>query len=192
MCRLMRRRPARAPEATARSPGVSRVPVRVARPPLVADLTNEIDNAPTTRTPGCIATAHDRRDATLVTLRRLLHDGAQGPSRFSDAAVAKVEELQAANMDEVGTAAVRRARHNRGDVVSAVDVEEADRAVRAGSSARRAWTEAFGGVLAGAGTGTFVQIATQQHPAVLGLSICAGLAAGGLVTMTAALFGRRR
>lgn len=94
-------------------------------------------------------------------------------------------ELQA-EYEDVGLEAIRQARRNGSDFVSAVDIESADRTIRA-RGRRTAWAEALGGILAGAGTGTFLQVAVETNPSILGLSIAAILAAIGLIVTTAAL-----
>jgi hypothetical protein len=112
------------------------------------------------------------------------------PTDFSDASVVTLLDLQAQYVEDVGIEAIRHARRHDADVVSAADVEEGDRAVRAGGRGR-AYLEAFGGITAGAGVGTFLQIAVETDPSALGLSISAVIAAVGLVVTSAGLFGRR-
>ena len=112
------------------------------------------------------------------------------PADFSEPSVATLLELQARYVEDVGIEAIRQARRNAADVVSAADVEHGDGVVRAGRRGR-AYLEAFGGILAGAGTGTFLQIAVDSDPSALGLSVAAGIAAVGLVITSAGLFGRR-
>lgn len=111
------------------------------------------------------------------------------PVAFSDSSVATLLGLQARYVEEVGTEAIRRARRNGADGVSAVDVEHGDSVVRAGGE-RRAYLEVFGGIVTGAGSGTFVQLAVEKNPSALGLSIAAVLTAVGLVVTSAGLFGR--
>jgi hypothetical protein len=116
--------------------------------------------------------------------------GNDHPAEFSPASLERLAELHAAYVEEVGSAAIRQARRNGGDVVSVVDIESGDRAVR--SEARhKTWAESIGGILAGAGIGTFIQVALEAHPSTLGLSLSASMAAIGLVTMTAAHFARQ-
>jgi hypothetical protein len=112
------------------------------------------------------------------------------PADFSDPSIATLLELQARYVEDVGIEAIRHARRNDADVVSAADVEHGDSVVRAGGR-RRAYLEAFGGILAGAGSGTFLQLAVDQSPSPLGLSIAAVITAVGLVVTSAGLFGRR-
>lgn len=112
------------------------------------------------------------------------------PSDFSAASLAALFDLQAEYVEDVGLEAIRQARRNGADFVSAVDVEHGDRAIRSGGRGR-AWMEALGGVLAGAGTGTFLQLAVEDDPSALGLSVAAVIAGVGLVTTTAGLFARR-
>lgn len=113
------------------------------------------------------------------------------PTDFSSPSVATMLELQAEYLEDVGLEAIRQARRNRADMVSAADVEHGDQAVRAGSRGR-AWLEAIGGILAGAGTGTFLQLAVEKDPSTLGLSVAAVIAAVGLAVTSAGLFGARR
>jgi hypothetical protein len=104
--------------------------------------------------------------------------------------VAKLLELQAEFVEDLGVEAIRAARRHDADLVSAADVTRAEAAVR-GAATRTGRMEAFGGVLAGAGVGTFLQLAVEDDPSILGLSIAAVIAAIGLVVLAAALFGRR-
>lgn len=124
-------------------------------------------------------------DAMTTALARKEH-----PSDFSDHSLATLFDLQAEYVADVGLAAIREAQRQGTDVVSSVDVEHGDRVVRSGGRGK-AWIEALGGVFAGAGTGTFLQIALEEHPSTVGLSVAALIAAVGLVATTAALFGRR-
>lgn len=124
-------------------------------------------------------------DTLTTALTRKEH-----PSDFSDHSLATLFDLQAEYVGDVGLAAIREAQRRGTDVVSAVDVEHGDRVVRSGGRGK-AWIEALGGVFAGAGTGTFLQIALEEHPSTVGLSVAALVAAVGLVATTAALFGRR-
>jgi hypothetical protein len=97
-----------------------------------------------------------------------------------------VLKLQLDYVEEVGSEAIRLANRNRCDVVSANDFEQADQTVR-GSSSGRAWFEALGGIFAGAGIGTFLQIAVGSNPSVVGLSISGAVALMGFTTVAAAL-----
>jgi hypothetical protein len=117
--------------------------------------------------------------------------GNDHPAEFSPASLERLAELHAAYVEEVGSAAIRQAQRNGVDVVSVVDIESGDRAVRS-EARRKTWAESIGGILAGAGIGTFIQVALEAHPSTLGLSLSASMAAIGLVTMTAAHFGRQR
>jgi hypothetical protein len=115
----------------------------------------------------------------------------EDPTAFSEDSQARLWDLLGEYAKEIGLVAIRRARRNGSDVVSAVDIEGGDRAVRSDGRGR-AWPVAFGGVLSGAGIGTFLTVAIETHPSILGLSISAIIAAAGLITMTAGLFGRER
>jgi hypothetical protein len=131
-------------------------------------------------------------EAVTTAMRRLDEELGHEPypAEFSEASLARLFELVRQFVEEAGSAAIRQARRNNCDVVSSVDVECGDRAVRSGGR-RRGWQEAIGGVLAGAGAGTFLQVTIESHPSVLGLSVSAVVAAVGLVMTTAALFGRQ-
>jgi len=128
-----------------------------------------------------------RLDRALRTLNEALHGG--GARDFSDEALALVLKLQLDYVEEVGSEAIRLANRNRCDVVSANDFEQADQTVR-GSPNGRAWFEALGGIFAGAGIGTFLQIAVDTNPSVVGLSISGIVALGGFTTVAAALARR--
>lgn len=135
----------------------------------------------------------ERADPSLSEAMRALDDTLarkSKPSDFSDASLATLLDLQAAYVEDVGIEAIREARRHRADLVSASDIEHADHEIRAGGRGR-AWFEAFGGILAGAGTGTFLQLVSESDPSATGLSIAAVIAAVGLVTTTAGLVGRR-
>lgn len=110
---------------------------------------------------------------------------------FSDEALATLLKLQLDYVEEVGGEAIRLANRNQADVVSAADLEGADRTVRP-TTQGKAWLEAIGGILAGAGTGTFLQIAVTKNPSVLGLSISAIVAVVGFSVVAATLFSRVR
>jgi len=125
-------------------------------------------------------------EALNETLRR------RGQARdFSDEALAVVLKLQLDYIEEVGSEAIRLANRNQADVVSAANLEQADRTIRASTSGR-AWLEALGGILAGAGVGTFLQLAVASNPSTLGLSISAVIGAVGLMIVAAALVSQRR
>src|SRR4051812_28869272 len=74
------------------------------------------------------------------------------PSDLTDEAVAKLLDLNAGYLDDVAVEAIRLARDNRSDVVSANDVDEADRLLRKRTHFRRTVVmNTIGGLLAGAG-----------------------------------------
>ena len=125
-----------------------------------------------------------RLERTLRTLNETLHRG--GARDFSDEALASVLKLQLDYVEEVGSEAIRLANRNHCDVVSANDFEQADQTVR-GSPAGRAWFEALGGIFAGAGIGTFLQIAVDSNPSIVGLAISGVVALAGFTTVAAAL-----
>jgi len=111
------------------------------------------------------------------------------PADFSDRSLATLFELQAEYVEDVGLEAIRQARRNGADVVSATDIERGDEAVRTGGR-WRGWGEAVGGIFAGAGIGTFLTIAVETHPSTVGLGVTGAFAAVGLV-VTAASLARR-
>jgi hypothetical protein len=129
-------------------------------------------------------------EKALEALNETLHRRGQAHD-FSDEALAVVLKLQLDYIEEIGTEAIRLANRNQADVVSAADLERADRTVRAATSGR-AWLEALGGILAGAGVGTFLQLAVADNPSTLGLSISATIGAVGLMVVAAALVSQRR
>jgi len=109
---------------------------------------------------------------------------------FSDEGLAVLLKLQLEYIEELGAEAIRRANRNRCDVVSANDLETADQSVRS-STYGRAWLEAIGGIFAGAGIGTFLQIAVDSNPSVLGLTISGVVALAGFTTVAASLARQR-
>lgn len=133
-------------------------------------------------------------DPSLERALKRLNDGlrSNGSARdFSDEGLAMLLKLQLDYVEEVGAEAIRLANRNQADVVSAADFERADHAVRPSTSGR-AWLEALGGIFAGAGTGTFLQIAVASEPSILGLSISAVVGAAGFTVVAATLFSRTR
>jgi hypothetical protein len=136
------------------------------------------------------AIAHDPSLRRSVEVLRATLTRKDLPRDFSDESLARMLELQADYVEELGIDAIRRARRNKADVVSAEDFEQADRSIRAAARGR-AWIEALGGIFAGAGTGTFLQIAVEDNPSTVGLSVAAIVGLIGFVVTTAALAWRR-
>jgi len=127
-------------------------------------------------------------DRALQTLNETLSRGRA--SEFSAESLAVLLKLQVEYIEEIGNEAIRLANRNRCDVVSANDFERADETVRS-STYGRGWLEALGGIFAGAGIGTFLQIAVDRNPSVLGLSISGAVALIGFTTVAAALARQR-
>ena len=127
-------------------------------------------------------------DRALQTLNETLRRGRA--QEFSDEGLAVLLKLQVDYIEEIGNEAIRLANRNRCDVVSANDFERADQTVRS-SNYGRGWPEALGGIFAGAGIGTFLQIAVDSHPSVLGLSISGVVALAGFTTVAASLARQR-
>lgn len=127
-------------------------------------------------------------DRALRVLSDILERGRA--KEFSDDALAVLLKLQLEYIEELGGEAIRRANRNRCDVVSANDLEGADQSVRS-SSYGRAWFEAIGGIFAGAGIGTFLQLALGGDPPTIGLAVSGIVALLGFTTVAAALARQR-
>jgi F0F1-type ATP synthase assembly protein I len=131
-------------------------------------------------------------DPSLDRAMRVLSDVLERgrAKEFSDEALAVLLKLQLDYIEELGGEAIRRANRNRCDVVSANDLEGADQSVRS-STYGRAWLEAIGGIFAGAGIGTFLQLAVDSNPPTIGLAISGVVALIGFTTVGAALARQR-
>jgi hypothetical protein len=127
-------------------------------------------------------------DRALRVLGEILKRGRA--KEFSDEGLAVLLKLQLEYIEELGSEAIRRANRNRCDVVSANDLEGADQSIR-NSTYGRAWFEAIGGIFAGAGIGTFLQLAVGDNPPTVGLAISGAVALVGFTTVAAALARQR-
>lgn len=130
-------------------------------------------------------------DQTLRSLDAALQTG-RPPRDFSDESLGALLERQSEYVEELGTEAIRIARRAKADVVSAVDVDQADQLVRSAERTKRGRAvETFGGILLGGGLGQlYAQIALADEATTLGWVVAAASAALGLVLLTFA-FARR-
>lgn len=119
-------------------------------------------------------------------------DADGSPGGFSDESLGVLLERQSEYVEELGLEAIRLARRSRADIVSAIDVEKADEAVRSNEGARRGRVyESVGGVLLGGGLGQlYAQIALADDATTVGWVVAALSGVLGLVLMTY-VFARR-
>ena len=134
---------------------------------------------------GVELTSPDDDQPSLVTLRAALDRG-KVPEDFSDASLQRLSQLQSEYAIALGAEAVRRARLNSSDYVSAVDVETASRALMS-DGRRRSLMEAIGGVMAGAGWSTFLALVFAEHPPIIGVAVAAVAGAIGLTVLAVSL-----
>src|SRR3954454_19288757 len=106
---------------------------------------------------------------TMTSLQAALQTG-RPPRDFSDESVGVLLERQSEYVEELGLEAIRVARRAGADVVSAVDVQQADQLVRSAKRVkRRRALEMIGGLLAGAGLGLLgTQIAYGDQATTVG------------------------
>lgn len=152
----------------------------------------EGQQAPSQKSPSTDGAKESSIDSSLDRALRVLGDVLERgrAKEFSDEALAVLLKLQLDYIEELGSEAIRRANRNRCDVVSANDLEGADQSVR-NSTYGRAWLEAIGGIFAGAGIGTFLQLAVGNDPPTVGLAISGAVALIGFTTVGAALARQR-
>lgn len=93
-----------------------------------------------------------------------LWTGRPSPTQFSDEARARLQVLHLQYLDDLANGARRIARRNRSDVISASDVEAADRILQ-NQPRRLLWTVfgTVGGILAGAGSSQFLTVVSQDQ-----------------------------
>jgi histone H3/H4 len=112
-------------------------------------------------------------------------------SSFSSHAVEALADRQEAYIEEVGQEAIRIARRNRADLVSAADVEAADQKLHKGSSSRLGLLDVLGGAIFGAGLSEFAAVMTTPHPGHLGIALSCGGMVIGLVGIAYGRSSRR-
>lgn len=94
------------------------------------------------------------------------------PRGFSREARDLLYERQKEFVEELAVGAIRRARHDRADVVSADDVAVVDAALRGGSLSRRApWLEPVGGLFGGVGLSEFIDVLGDDDPGALAMAL---------------------
>lgn len=126
-------------------------------------------------------------DATLEGTVASLQGALVGrPRDFSPEAVGVLLERQSEYVEELGLEAIRLARRNRSDVVSAADVERGDEIVRSAAHTRTGRIlETGGGVLLGGGLGQlYAQIALGDDATTVGWIVAIASAVVGLVLLT--------
>lgn len=128
---------------------------------------------------------------TLASLQGALQTG-RPPREFSPEALGVLLERQSEYVEELGLEAIRVARRARADVVSAVDVQQADQLVRSAERVKhRRALETLGGLLAGAGLGLLgTQLADGDKATAIGWILGGVLTGVGLVLLTWALAAR--
>jgi histone H3/H4 len=107
---------------------------------------------------------------------------------LSDHAISTLADHQSEYTREVCSEAVRSAKRNRSDLVSAADIEAADKKLRGPSlRGQRALVNTVGAGIFGAGAGEFITVMTTAHPNHLGIGLAGGGMAFGLVCVASAL-----
>jgi histone H3/H4 len=107
---------------------------------------------------------------------------------FSDHAIATLSDHQSEYTREVCSEAIRSAKRNRSDLVSAADIEAADKKLRGPSlRGQRALANTVGAGIFGAGAGEFITVMTTTHPNHLGIGLAGGGMAVGLTCVACAL-----
>lgn len=107
---------------------------------------------------------------------------------LSDHAIEALADHQSEYTREVCSEAIRSARRNRSDLVSAADIEAADKKLRGPSlRGQRALVNTVGAGIFGAGAGEFITVMTTAHPNHLGIGLAGGGMAFGLVCVAYAL-----
>jgi histone H3/H4 len=107
---------------------------------------------------------------------------------FSDHAIATLADHQSEYAQEVCSEAIRSAKRNHSDLVSATDIEAADKKLRGPSlRGQRALANTVGAGIFGAGAGEFITVMTTAHPNHLGIGLAGGGMAFGLVCVACAL-----
>ncbi len=116
----------------------------------------------------------------------------RGPSDFSPQSLALLLQRQAEFVEDVGTRAVRMARREQSDVVSASHVDRAVAELSAGGQgARVAALQAVGGSALGAGGGQLFSVLTSPSPSPVAYLLAVfGLLLGTVIIFVG--FGRRR
>jgi histone H3/H4 len=114
------------------------------------------------------------------------------PSDLSDEARAALLDAHAEFLEELGIEAVRAARRDRSDVVSASHIDDARTIVRDPADNRRLRAiGATGGILAGAGVGQLLAVLSEADPSPLGYLLATAALVLGCVLLALAL-GRKR
>jgi hypothetical protein len=113
---------------------------------------------------------HDSQQAPSINPLTDAVIGRPLPRKFSEQAIKKLEVLPIQYWDDLVSSASRIARRNNSDVVSAADVEAADRNLQ--HRPRQVWwsvTSTAGGLLGGAGMGQLFQVLPDDNPSIQGL-----------------------
>lgn len=133
-----------------------------------------------------LSPADPQLDAAIVAIANAMA-GSRKPDDFTVQSLDRLLERQAAFVEEVGLEAIRNARRSRSDVVSAVDIEEADRIVRASPRRASGLLEAFGGIVAGAALSQLLTVLSQKDPSTLAYVLAAGALVVGSILLTVGL-----
>jgi hypothetical protein len=125
-------------------------------------------------------------DNLVATFKPQLN-GKKGPVSFSSQSVESMVELRNDYTEALGLEAIRLAKIDRADSVSAAHVNEADRIIRGGKD-RADWLKWLAALALGVGIPLFVQYFTTKNPpkslgAWLAISLVVGSLALGAALM---------
>ncbi len=147
-----------------------------------------VQNSALAERSGTAPPEHHRNSGTPEKSRQDVIRGLEGhalPTKFSDQALLKLKVLPVQYFEDLVSGAQRIARRNGSDMVSASDVEAADRTLQ--SRPRRVlWTtvNTIGGLLAGAGIAQMITIlAANENPSKAAMLLGVVPAIVGLVAL---------
>jgi hypothetical protein len=147
------------------------------------------------QTPSVPRPAAPEEDRSLSRIIARLRQGLsrrRPPRDFSEESLALILERQAEFVEELGLEAIAIARRAQSDVVSKVDVEQADRLVRASSASRVVVAaQSLGGVLLGAGLSGYVNVIFTKHPTTIEYVAATVFSVLGAAILTYGLTRRR-
>jgi len=140
--------------------------------------------------------SEERKDDSALNqaLERIQQEFSEdGPRDLSDEARAALLDVHAEFLEDLGVEAVRVAKRNQLDTVSARHIDEARVLVQSGSEPKVIQgVAAVGGIFAGAGAGQFLAVLSEKEPSTLGYALATLALVAGCLLLAGAWNRSRR